>query len=156
MSFDIGAHNRTHGMSKTPTYKTWLKMRERCCNPKAVQYKWYGAKGITVCDRWLNSFENFLADMGERPVGKTLDREDRSKGYEPGNCCWATHQEQTFNQAKTIVVVIDGEEMSLTEGARRRGVSMNRVHRRMTEMGLTFDEACQAGDRRFKSSGRAA
>ncbi len=141
----------THRMSKTPTYKTWLKMKERCGNPLATQYQWYGGKGVKVCERWRNSFENFLADMGVRPAGMSLDRIDNDKGYEAGNCRWATHKEQTLNQDKTIVISLDGEDVSLTEACRRRGVSMNRVHRRMTEVGLSFDEACQPGDLRFKS-----
>lgn len=83
-------------MTKTRTYKSWQSMKDRCLNPKATRYSEYGAKGITVCDRWL-VFENFLADMGERPAGKTLDRKDNKKGYEPANCRWATYAQQTRN-----------------------------------------------------------
>lgn len=140
---------KTHRMSKTPTYKTWLKMRERCNNPRASQYKWYGARGVTVCDRWQDSFENFLSDMGIRPDGMTLDRRDGALGYSPENCTWATHAEQTFNQQKTIVVDVDGEKFSLTEACRRRGVNMGRIYFRMTKSEMSFDEACQPGDRRF-------
>lgn len=156
MSFNIGEHNRTHGMSKTPTYKTWLKMRERCNNPKASQYKWYGGKGVKVCDRWQASFENFLSDMGVRPDGMTLDRKDNSKGYSPENCEWATHKQQTFNQAKTIVVNVDGKAVSLTEACRLREVSMPRVYFRMTKSGMTFEDACEPGDRRFKQSAKSS
>jgi len=71
----------------------------RCTNPNATGFNSYGGKGITVCDRWLNSFENFLADMGPRPDGCTLDRYPNNHGnYEPGNCRWATHSEQRRNQ----------------------------------------------------------
>lgn len=83
-----------HGQAnKTKTYRTWKEMRQRCNNPNATQYKWYGARGITVSDRWA-VFENFRADMGERPDGKTLDRKDPRKGYEKDNCRWATAKEQ--------------------------------------------------------------
>lgn len=87
----------THGMSGTPTYGTWRKMIERCTNPNARQWEWYGGRGVTVCDRW-RSFENFLADMGERPEGRTLDRVDVNGNYEPGNCRWATWPEQCANK----------------------------------------------------------
>lgn len=79
----------------TPTYSTWLAMRDRCLNPKAKAFPHYGGKGVTICDRWRESFEAFLEDMGERPKSKTLDREDASGNYEPQNCKWATSKEQT-------------------------------------------------------------
>lgn len=86
--------NRKHGMAnRTPTYRSWKEMRQRCLNPNSDKAKWYGARGIRVCERW-NSYENFLADMGERPAGKTLDRIDPDKGYAPDNCRWATPKEQ--------------------------------------------------------------
>lgn len=72
-------------------------MKNRCLNPNATDYPRYGGRGIRVCDRWL-SFENFLADMGERPNGTTIDRIDGSKGYEPTNCRWATASEQQRNR----------------------------------------------------------
>lgn len=86
--------NFTHGLSnKSKTYRTWKEMRQRCRNPNATQYKWYGGRGIKVCDRW-DSYENFLSDMGERPEGKTIDRINPDLGYEPTNCRWATPKEQ--------------------------------------------------------------
>lgn len=87
-----------HGYSDTSTHNIWLTMLARCENPRAPKYKWYGARGITVCERW-HTFEHFLADMGERPAGLTLDREDPTKGYEPSNCRWATHATQRRNRS---------------------------------------------------------
>ena len=73
-------------------------MRNRCLNPNNVKYMSYGAVGVTVCDRWKDSFENFVADMGNRPEGKTLDRENPFGNYEPGNCQWSTAKEQRANR----------------------------------------------------------
>ncbi len=81
----------------SPTYGTWATMLSRCRNSHFHKYKDYGARGITVCDRWL-TFENFLADMGERPKGRSIDRINNDGNYEPGNCRWATPQEQRQNQ----------------------------------------------------------
>lgn len=89
-----------HGMTKTPTYRGWHGMRQRCANPKATGFKNYGGRGIKVCERWLD-FENFLADMGERPEGRTLDRFPNNDGnYEPGNCRWATSKQQADNKRR--------------------------------------------------------
>lgn len=89
----------THGFSKgNPTYRSWAHMLARCHNPNNKYYHNYGGRGIKVCDRWRYSFENFLADMGERPNGKTIDRKDNDGGYEPGNCRWADWQSQMSNR----------------------------------------------------------
>ncbi len=87
-----------HGMEGTPTYCSWSAMRQRCTNPNEGSWENYGGRGITVCDRWLDSFAAFLADMGERPDGLTIDRIDNDGNYEPGNCRWATYSEQNANQ----------------------------------------------------------
>ena len=73
-------------------------MRQRCLNPKDTAFKYYGGRGIAICQRWLDSFEAFLADMGEAPPGLTLERNDNDGNYEPGNCRWATWAEQARNK----------------------------------------------------------
>jgi hypothetical protein len=93
----VGEIARTHGQSLTATYISWTGMKSRCFNKRQPNFQHYGAKGVTVCNRWLQ-YENFLADMGERPVGKTLDRIDPVGNYEPNNCRWATPMEQTHNR----------------------------------------------------------
>ena len=88
--------NRSHGMSNTPTYGTWTAMVQRCTNPNRRNWRWYGALGVKICERW-NMFENFLADMGTRPMGKTLDRLNPEGNYEPSNCRWADQKTQMNN-----------------------------------------------------------
>lgn len=84
----------THNMHTSRTYHSWQHMKTRCYNPRHIGYKDYGGRGIAVCDRWRHSFENFLADMGERPPGHTIGRIDHDKPYEPGNCQWETRRQQ--------------------------------------------------------------
>jgi hypothetical protein len=120
-----------HGMTATPTYKTWVKMKERCTSPNADQWKWYGGKGIRVCDRWLNSFEDFYADMGERPVGTTLDRIESTGNYEPGNCRWADKATQALNASHVLWVECEGESIPLKTLCRKKKISFDLVYGRM-------------------------
>ena len=92
-------HGATRGHKLTPEYIAWRNARARCTKSKHYKnYKNYAGRGITVCARWQNSFENFLADMGKRPRGLTLDRKDNDGNYEPLNCWWATQQQQCLNR----------------------------------------------------------
>jgi hypothetical protein len=83
---------------KKPLYDTWQGMKKRCNNPNNDNYKYYGGRGIKVCERWLNSYENFALDMGERPKGHTLDRINNDGNYEPSNCKWSSLSEQNSNR----------------------------------------------------------
>src|SRR5206468_1663320 len=84
-----------------PTYRSWYAMKARCTNSNHTSYHHYGGRGITVCERWLNSFEAFLTDMGDRPEGTSLDRIDVNGNYEPSNCKWSTPSEQANNKRRT-------------------------------------------------------
>lgn len=96
----IAAKKRKYASLKIrkPEYEAYKDMKKRCLNPKHKGYKNYGGRGISVCERWLESFDNFKADMGNRPPGKSLDRIDNSGNYEPSNCRWATAKEQIANR----------------------------------------------------------
>lgn len=96
-SISCGCSKQTHNRSKTQLYAAWRGMHSRCSRPADKSYAYYGGRGITVCRRW-SKFENFLADMGERPEGTTLERRKNNKGYSPGNCYWATRAQQRANQ----------------------------------------------------------
>lgn len=109
----------THGhgqRGKSPTYKAWCEMKARCLNPNNHNYHNYGGRGIKVCERWLNSFENFLSDMGERPSKEySIDRIDFNGDYCPENCRWATTDIQCNNRRNNIHITYQGEIMTLKQ-----------------------------------------
>jgi hypothetical protein len=104
MSKILLKHGRNKRGKKMPEYISWQAMKRRCYNEKNDNYRYYGGRGIKVCDNWINSFTNFFEDMGERPKGYTLDRIDPYGNYEPSNCRWATYKQQSNNQRKTISI----------------------------------------------------
>ncbi len=118
-----------HGCYKTKTYRSWQAMKMRCYNENHKAYKNYGGRGIKVCDRWLK-FENFLADMGERPEGKTLERIDGDKNYEPSNCKWSDRFEQNNNTSRNSFLTYLGQTKTKAQWAKEYGVKYNNfLHR---------------------------
>lgn len=121
----------THNMSRTPTYQNWHGMIQRCTNPNDPAWKYYGGRGIRVHDSWLQ-FENFFADMGERPVGTSLDRwPDNNGNYEPGNVRWATRKEQMRNTRRNHMVTIASKTQCVTDWAIEIGISRTVVFSRI-------------------------
>lgn len=115
----------THGMTGTSTWKSWISMRNRCYRKNLRAYKWYGRRGITVCDRWLHSFENFLNDMGERPIGKSLDRISSDGNYAPENCRWATPKEQANNTRRNHYIEFNGEILTRQQLCDKYNISLD-------------------------------
>lgn len=127
-----------------PLYGGWQQMKQRCSNPNNINYKHYGARGISVCESWRSSFSNFLADMGEKPEGHSLERIDNDGPYSPENCKWATEVEQKRNQRNTIKVVIGGVEYIAIELAHKSGLKCDTIVCR-AKKGLTMDEVMSRG-----------
>lgn len=124
--------NSTHGKSHMREYNSWQGMVARCTNPNSESFAEYGARGITICDRWLNSFEDFLSDMGTRPnETDSIDRIDNSKGYEPGNCRWASQVQQCRNTRRNKLITFDGETHCVSEWAELLGINKATLQSRL-------------------------
>lgn len=122
---------RTHGLTGTPEYFAWQNMIRRCHQPKTASYKYYGERGIRVCDRWRN-FANFIHDMGLKPfLSAQIDRKDNSGDYEPGNCRWVDLITQGSNRRNNCFIDINGEVATISEWARRVGVDPRRIFSRI-------------------------
>lgn len=135
-----------------PLYHVWRSMIDRCSKQSFRQWKDYGGRGITVCDRWTvykNGFHNFVADMGPRPDGYTLDRIDNNSGYFPQNCRWASKKDQQRNQRCTRKVVIEGVEYVAAELAERAGMKTDTIVHRANQ-GLNLNEVLDRKKRVFQ------
>jgi hypothetical protein len=131
-----GKLNATHGMSNTETYSIWAGMIARCNDLSDDRY---GGRGISVCERW-KKFENFLADMGERPAGLSIERDDVNGNYEPGNCRWATVLEQANNTRSSRVIEFEGVRQTLMQWARQTGIGWGTIRYRL-ENGWSIKQA---------------
>lgn len=129
--------NRTHGCSRwsgneTPEYRTWCYIITRCYNPKAKCYRYYGARGIRMCDRWRNSFVAFLEDVGPRPSDKhSIDRIDTNGHYEPGNVRWATKRQQMRNTTRNRLLTAGGRTQCTAAWAEETGLPAKVIEARL-------------------------
>lgn len=145
------------GKSTAREYGIWSKMIRRCHNPKAHNYRYYGAKGVQVCDLWRGSYDAFEADMGQAPsLGHSLDRIDPFGNYEPGNVRWATQQQQKTNNRKQLRATHDGKTMLLKEWAKVTGIPYNTIYSRLAIHGWSDSEALTISDGRERTSSRKA
>lgn len=132
----------THDLSKTPEYVIWGHIKSRCYKPANKNYGRYGGRGITMCERWLDSFENFFTDMGPRPSAKhSIDRIDNNGNYEPGNCRWATQKEQARNKESNVMLEWAGMTLSLVEWCEKAGVSYRMVRDRLSKLNWPWPQA---------------
>lgn len=122
-------------MDRKAMHDVWTGMHQRCANPKHISFQWYGAKGISVCDRW-GSFDAFIADMGPRPSGFSLDRIDSTKPYEPSNCRWASAQTQNSNKSDTVLIERDGVVKTMSTWGKVLGISPQTLHYRIRKLGI--------------------
>ena len=143
----VSERSRTHGHAyalekqQTSAYRAWCDMKTRCTNPNRDSYKRYGGRGIKICDRWINSFENFFEDMGPPPSkGMSLDRKDGDQGYCKENCRWASPKEQANNTSRNRHVIIDGQQLTAKQAAEKFGVSEFTIYGRLNR-GLEDREA---------------
>ena len=139
-----GELSKTHGMHNTPTYRSYHGMIQRCYNENNSRYPQYGGRGIIVCDRWKESFENFLEDMGERPEGLTIDRKDVDGNYEKDNCRWATDAEQAANKQNTRYTRVGGKRWALAELMAIHDVPVSTIAYRL-KAGYTPEQAISKG-----------
>jgi len=139
-----------HGMCKTPEYRAWRAMINRCTNPKYEHFNCYGGRGITVCDAWMNSFEEFFSSVGPRPSTQhSLDRRETNGNYEPSNCRWATKQEQSNNMRKNVFIDYLGKRQTISEWSRELGIDASVLCARL-KSGFSVNELLSKESRRSR------
>jgi hypothetical protein len=130
---------RTHGKAKTKLYNVWCAMKRRCFNRNTADYYLYGGRGISVCDRWLNDFATFAADMGEPFKGAMIERIDNDGNYCPENCTWATIKQQCRNRRSAVMIEAFGEKKSQSEWAKNLGVPDSEICK-VRKRGTTLEQ----------------
>jgi hypothetical protein len=135
-------HQEFHGMHDVPEYPIWQAMVNRCTMPANPAYRHYGGRGITCCQRWLDSFQAFFQDMGKRPSLKhSIDRIDNDKGYEPGNVRWATRVQQARNTRRNVFLEWNGRRMTVVEWSNEVGLDRVTLWQRLFTLGWSVERA---------------
>ncbi len=131
-----------HGLYRDPAYTVWVSVRYRCLNPKCPEYARYGGRGIKICDRWLESPEPFIRDMGPRPsLAHGIERIDNDGNYEPSNCRWATMKEQCNNRSSNVLITFQGRTMNIAQWATELGISATNIRQRLQKYNMPLDLA---------------
>ena len=145
-----------HNQRYSRTYESWHAMKQRCNNSNSPNYKDYGGRGITFCDRWKD-FRNFYEDMGDRPDNQSLDRINNDGNYEPDNCEWATHIEQAHNKTVTYYkplsrkITINGVSKYFIDWVRQSDVKVSTAYMRYSQYGWSAEEALGLKERKRKA-----
>ena len=124
-------NHKTHGQSETKVYLVWRSMIARCYNKNVIAYKDYGGRGISVCDKWRDSFENFISDMGLPPPKHTIERKNNNGNYEPENCLWASYKVQANNRRGNRIIVINGISKTMSQWSEEYGVKVGTIWSRL-------------------------
>ncbi len=124
----------------TPTYQSWQAMKQRCFQTGHKHYAKYGGRGIKVCERWL-VYANFLSDLGPRPEGTSLERNNNNLDYEPNNCRWATRTEQNRNSSQNRIISFRGETKCLAEWCEELNLNYARVYARLFRLNWSVEDA---------------
>lgn len=130
-----------HGKCKSGAYESWQGIKDRCLNQNNKSFKNYGGRGISVCDRWLESFENFFEDMGPRPPRLTIERVNNEKGYSPDNCQWATRKVQNIDKRNNNYITHEGITLHISEWSIRTRIDRHLIYRRIFKLGWSIKEA---------------
>lgn len=133
----------SHKTGKTPEYRCWQSMKRRCLAPAEPGYELYGGRGINVCARWME-FSNFLADMGRKPDGTSIDRIDSNGHYEPQNCRWATPKEQQWNRRDNVMLTYGGRTQPISVWAKEVGLRTTTLKYRLRIVGMSVEDALHA------------
>lgn len=139
---ELGIAVETHRKSRSKEFQIWCSMKARCLYESATGYENYGGRGIQVCDRWLNSFEDFMEDMGPMPTPQhSIERKDVNGNYEPSNCIWLPKSEQASNTRRNRKLTFNGETLTVFQWARKTGISRPTISSRVNILGWTTEMA---------------
>ena len=140
-----------HGLNKLPEASIYRGMKRRCLNPSSHGFKYYGGRGIKICDRWLGpeGLKHFILDMGPRPVGYEIDRINNNGDYEPENCRWVTPSENGRNKRNNASIIYNGETRCITEWAEILGMNHNTLFNRLNTLGWSPEKAFTTPEKEF-------